>query len=62
MDWLVECDIRFRQFDPNTLFLTVSVLDRFLEKRVVQHSELQLLGATGTRGWWEGKGGVRGEG
>jgi hypothetical protein len=54
VDWLVECDIRFRQFDPNTLFLTVSLLDRFLEKRKVQHSELQLLGATGTRRWWRG--------
>jgi hypothetical protein len=43
VNWLVEVHRKFR-LKPETLFLTVNVLDRFLEKKAVSRSKLQLVG------------------
>lgn len=43
INWLVEVHRKFR-LKPETLFLTVNVLDRFLEKKAVSRSKLQLVG------------------
>lgn len=45
IDWLVEVHLKF-QLLPETLFLTVSLLDRYLELETIQRSKLQLLGMT----------------
>lgn len=45
MDWLVQVHARFNLL-PETLFLTVNCIDRFLSVKVVSLSKLQLVGAT----------------
>lgn len=45
IDWLVEVHLKFKLLEE-TLFLTVNVIDRFLEQRAVQRSRLQLVGCT----------------
>ncbi|KAI9782693.1 MAG: G2/mitotic-specific cyclin [Geoglossum umbratile] len=45
IDWLVEVHTRFHLL-PETLFLTVNIIDRFLSTKVVQLSRLQLVGVT----------------
>lgn len=46
VDWLVEMHMRFRLL-PETLFLAINVMDRFMLMEVVQIDKLQLL-ATGS--------------
>lgn len=45
IDWLIEVHQKFRCV-PETLFLTVNLIDRFLELETVERSKLQLLGVT----------------
>jgi hypothetical protein len=45
IDWLTEVHTRFRLL-PETLFLTVNIIDRFLSAKVVQLDRLQLVGVT----------------
>ena len=45
VDWLVEVHVKFRLV-PETMYLTVNLLDRFLEVRAVPRQELQLVGVT----------------
>ncbi|KIW21055.1 hypothetical protein PV08_01634 [Exophiala spinifera] len=45
MDWLVQVHLRFNLL-PETLFLTVNYIDRFLSCKVVSLAKLQLVGAT----------------
>ncbi|KAF6831855.1 G2/mitotic-specific cyclin-B [Colletotrichum plurivorum] len=45
MDWLVQVHHRFSLL-PETLFLTVNYIDRFLTYKVVSIGKLQLVGAT----------------
>lgn len=45
MDWLVQVHNRFSLL-PETLFLTVNYIDRFLSSKVVSIGKLQLVGAT----------------
>lgn len=45
IDWLVEVHLKFKLM-PETLFLTVNIIDRFLERRSVMRSKLQLVGVT----------------
>jgi G2/mitotic-specific cyclin-B, other len=45
VDWLIEVHLKFKLL-PETLFITVSIIDRFLEKVRVQKSRLQLVGVT----------------
>ncbi len=44
-DWLVDVHVRFKLV-PETLFLTVSIIDRYLSKCPVQRQKLQLVGVT----------------
>ncbi|MCJ1308977.1 hypothetical protein MMC25_002632 [Agyrium rufum] len=45
MDWLVQVHHRFGLL-PETLYLTVNYIDRFLSSKVVSLGKLQLVGAT----------------
>ncbi|KAK0719830.1 cyclin-like protein [Lasiosphaeris hirsuta] len=45
MDWLVQVHHRFSLL-PETLFLTVNYIDRFLSVKIVSLGKLQLVGAT----------------
>jgi G2/mitotic-specific cyclin 2 len=45
VDWLVEVHTRFHLL-PETLFLAVNIIDRFLSEKVVQLDRLQLVGVT----------------
>jgi hypothetical protein len=45
IDWLVEVHTRFHLL-PETLFLAVNIVDRFLSEKVVQLDRLQLVGIT----------------
>ena len=45
MDWIVQVHHRFGLL-PETLFLTVNLIDRFLSQKVVSLTKLQLVGAT----------------
>lgn len=46
VDWLVEMHLRFRLL-PETLFLAINIMDRFMSTEIVQIDKLQLL-ATGS--------------
>lgn len=43
VDWLIEVHTRFRLL-PETLFLAVNIIDRFLSNKVVMLDKLQLVG------------------
>ena len=45
VDWLIEVHTRFRLL-PETLFLAVNIVDRFLSAKVVPLDKLQLVGIT----------------
>lgn len=45
VDWLVEVHHKFK-LQAATLWLCVNILDRYLEKAVIQRSKLQLVGVT----------------
>ena len=45
MDWVVQVHMRFALL-PETLFLAVNYIDRFLSNKIVSLSKLQLVGAT----------------
>lgn len=45
VDWLVEVHLKFKLM-PETMFLTVNLIDRFLERKLVARQKLQLVGVT----------------
>ena len=45
IDWLVSVHLRYHML-PETLWITVNLIDRFLSKRVVSVLKLQLVGLT----------------
>lgn len=45
VDWLVEVHLKFKLV-PETLYLTVNLVDRFLARKQVSHPNLQLVGVT----------------
>jgi len=45
VDWLVEVHLKFKLV-PETLYLTVNLIDRYLERREVSRPKLQLVGVT----------------
>jgi len=45
VDWLVEVHLKFKLV-PDTLYLTVNIIDRYLAKVEVSRPKLQLIGAT----------------
>lgn len=46
IDWLVDVHIKFKLL-PQTIFITVNLIDRFLTRSQVTRQNLQLLGITG---------------
>lgn len=45
IDWLIEVHCKFKLMEE-TLFLTVNLIDRFLERKTVVRKKLQLIGVT----------------
>lgn len=45
VDWLIEVHLRFHLL-PETMFLAINIIDRFLSTRVVELEKLQLVGIT----------------
>ena len=45
VDWLVEVHLKFRLV-PETLYLTINIIDRFLDRCEVSRPKLQLVGVT----------------
>jgi len=45
IDWLVDVHVKFKLV-PETLYLTINLIDRFLEKVPVLRQKLQLVGVT----------------
>lgn len=45
IDWLLEVHIKFHLL-PETLYLAVNIIDRFLSEKVIQLDRLQLVGVT----------------
>ena len=45
VDWLVEVHLKFRLV-PETLYLTVNIVDRYLSRKEVSKKNLQLVGVT----------------
>jgi G2/mitotic-specific cyclin-B, other len=43
--WLVEVHLKFKLL-PETLYITVNLIDRFCELNTVKRSEFQLIGVT----------------
>jgi Cyclin, N-terminal domain len=45
VDWLVEVHLKFKLV-PETLYLTINIIDRFLDRKEVSRPKLQLVGVT----------------
>jgi hypothetical protein len=45
VDWLVEVHLKFKLV-PETLYLTINLIDRYLERNEVSRPKLQLVGVT----------------
>jgi len=45
VDWIIEVHLQFR-LSEDTLFLSINILDRFLEHCIVSRTKLQLVGCT----------------
>lgn len=45
VDWIIEVHLKFKLM-PETLFITVSLIDRFLERVQIKRHNLQLVGVT----------------
>ncbi|CAG9326044.1 unnamed protein product [Blepharisma stoltei] len=45
IDWLVSVHLKFK-FSPETLYLTVNIIDRYLEKKKIKKQFLQLAGVS----------------
>jgi hypothetical protein len=43
IDWLVDVHTKF-DLSPETLYLTINIVDRFLAVKLVPRKELQLVG------------------
>jgi len=45
IDWLVDVHLKFKLL-PETLYLTVNLIDRYLERNIIKRTKLQLIGVT----------------
>lgn len=45
IDWLIDVHLKYKLV-PETLFVAVSIIDRYLEKTHILRSKLQLVGIT----------------
>lgn len=43
VDWLVEVHLNFKLL-PETLFITISLIDRYCERKQIKRSDFQLVG------------------
>ena len=43
IDWLIEVHNKFKLL-PETLFITVAIIDRFLQRKAISKARLQLVG------------------
>ena len=43
IDWLVDVHLKFKLL-PETLYLTINMIDRYLDKEVITRRKLQLVG------------------
>ena len=46
MDWIIEVHMEMRGLVPESLYLCISIIDRFLYRKCVPRKGLQLLGMT----------------
>lgn len=44
LDWIVDIHLKFKMF-PQTLFIVVAIIDKYLTMRNVRKVELQLVGS-----------------
>lgn len=44
LDWLVDIHFKFKMF-PQTLYIVVAILDKYLSVRCIGKDKLQLIGA-----------------
>ena len=44
LDWIVDIHLKFKMF-PQTLFIVVAIIDKYLSMKTVRKEELQLLGS-----------------
>ena len=47
VDWLIDVQHKF-ELSPETLYLTINIIDRFLSVKTVPRKELQLVGMSAT--------------
>jgi hypothetical protein len=45
LDWLIDVNLKFK-LEPFTLYLTIALIDRFLLKKSIARTKLQLVGVT----------------
>ena len=45
LDWLIEVHLKFK-LRPETMYITVNLIDRYLEKKLIKRTKLQLVGVT----------------
>lgn len=45
VDWIINVHMKFKLM-PETLFITVNLIDRFLSKYSIEKSQVQLVGVT----------------
>ena len=45
IDWIIEVHKNYRLY-PETLFISIAIIDRFLSNKIIQRTKLQLLGTT----------------
>lgn len=45
VDWIIEVHLKFK-LQPETLFIAINIMDRYLEKVRVEKGYLQLVGVT----------------
>jgi cyclin B len=46
IDWLIDVDHKFEMKNPDTIHLTVNLIDRYLENVETRRDHLQLVGIT----------------
>lgn len=45
LDWLIDLHFKFKMF-PQTLYMTVMIIDRYISKKGATKENLQLIGTT----------------
>jgi cyclin B len=45
IDWLIDVHLKYK-LNPETMYITVNLIDRYLEKKIIKRTRLQLVGVT----------------